>query len=124
MVEVRRAGDDQRGSGPRLFAQQERHLQHPVDQVLPLLDRIAVADEQPALLLVEIPLQPHRRVQPRGELLADDAPALDPDDVETAGTVIDPGRSCAIQAGRRTSTASPRYRGRRTFSASSGPQSK
>src|SRR5690242_19501583 len=49
--EVRRAGDDDRGAGPRLFPVQERDLLvEPVRHVPSLLDRIAVAGHQQALL--------------------------------------------------------------------------
>ncbi|MED7932034.1 Gfo/Idh/MocA family oxidoreductase [Nonomuraea sp. LP-02] len=99
VVNVRRAGDDHGGSGPRLLSQQERQLlQHPVRHVLHVLGGVAVAEEQQALLLVKIALHPHRGVQPRGELLADDAGTLDPDELDIGGdgdrsgpAVLDPG---------------------------------
>ena len=86
MVDPRRAGDGHGGSGPRLFSQHERQfLQQPVRHVLQLLGGVTVADDQQALLLIEVALHPHRGVQPRCKLFADDASPLDPDEVGARG---------------------------------------
>ncbi|GAA3867659.1 hypothetical protein GCM10023084_20900 [Streptomyces lacrimifluminis] len=74
--------------------------------MLPLCGGVTVAGGRQALLLVEVALHPHRGVEPRGELLADDARALDPDDVGTGGdgdrswpAMGDPGVGAEVHRG-------------------------